>query len=39
VARLHAQGVAGAIRGGAVRLAAHFYNDQDNIGRAARALT
>jgi selenocysteine lyase/cysteine desulfurase len=39
VARLPAQGVAGAIRGGAVRLAVHFYNDEDDIERVARALT
>jgi cysteine desulfurase / selenocysteine lyase len=38
-ARLQTHGVAAAVRGGSVRFAVHFYNDEDNIDCAARALT
>ena len=37
-ARLRTHGVTAAVRGGSVRFAVHFYNDEDDIDRAARAL-
>ena len=38
-ARLHTHGVAAAVRAGSVRLAVHFYNDEDDVDRAVRALS
>jgi selenocysteine lyase/cysteine desulfurase len=37
--RLQSRGVAAAVRDGSIRLSVHFYNDEDDIDRAVRALT
>jgi cysteine desulfurase/selenocysteine lyase len=37
-ARLHTHGVAAALRGGSLRFSVHFYNDEEDVERAVRAL-